>query len=213
MYDVSGIKGAGVEPVLKKDWEHIVGSELFSLCIKDLQRTGSTDLFFSYSSWHTGYHHSQINDTSFLQSSAYLHDQGRPVIAIWGMGMSQEQHDVASLVRLIKWIKDVTPGGAYVFAGTPSHWRTRDGDCDTDPEFEEVWKVVDGVSDHSILSWNTPCLFLSVSLAVQFQPLSFRLLIVKKRPPQFPCSSFLVLFFFFFLTPPDLSVVCRPFRK
>lgn len=76
----------------------------------------------------------------------YLHEAGKPVIAIWGMGMSHDQHDPASLLRLIKWIKEVTPGGAYIFAGMPSHWRTRDGDADAREEFAELWRNIDCVS-------------------------------------------------------------------
>lgn len=65
------------------------------------------------------------------------------------MGMSNDAHDVDSLIRLVRWIKQVTPGGAYVFAGTPSHWRTKDGDCDTRPEFDALWAEVDCVSPFS----------------------------------------------------------------
>lgn len=129
MYDVSGIKGSDVEPALKEDWDHIV-SKSVCRCGKELIDHLSA----------------QIHDTNFLQSPAYLHERGRPVIAIWGMGMSNDAHDVESLIRLVRWIKQVTPGGAYVFAGTPSHWRTRDGDCDTRPEFDALWAEVDCVS-------------------------------------------------------------------
>lgn len=66
------------------------------------------------------------------------------------MGMKHEKHDPASLVRLLKWIQKITPGGVYIFAGTPSHWRTRDGDADADVAFDEVWQNVDCVSDADI---------------------------------------------------------------
>jgi hypothetical protein len=66
------------------------------------------------------------------------------------MGMGHENHDAASLVRLLKWMKDVSPRGAYIYAGSPSHWRTRDGDCDEDPAFDEVWRNVDCVRFFSV---------------------------------------------------------------
>jgi len=107
----------------------------------------------------------------------YLHEKGRPVIAIWGalshnsaptgpstdqivsvlgpkgMGMAHEKHDAPSLARLLEWIKDTTPQGAYIFAGSPSHWRTRDGDCDADPDFDRVWRKVDCVSSNFHLAF------------------------------------------------------------
>jgi hypothetical protein len=59
--------------------------------------------------------------------------------------MSNDNHSPASLVRLLDWIQGTVPNGAYIFAGSPSHWRTRDGDCDHDPAFEEVWRKVQNV--------------------------------------------------------------------
>ena len=32
-----------------------------------------------------------------------------------------------------------TPGGAYIIAGVPAHWRTSTGDADRNPEFVNVW--------------------------------------------------------------------------
>lgn len=61
------------------------------------------------------------------------------------MGMSNDNHSPASLVRLLDWIQGAFPNGAYIFAGSPSHWRTRDGDCDDDPAFVEVWRRVQNV--------------------------------------------------------------------
>jgi hypothetical protein len=61
------------------------------------------------------------------------------------MGMKHEKHDPVSLVRLLRWIKGASAESAYIFAGCPSHWRTRDGDCDANPAFDQVWQNVDSV--------------------------------------------------------------------
>lgn len=71
--------------------------------------------------------------------------------------MSNDQHSPASLVRLLEWIQALSPNGIYIFAGSPSHWRTRDGDCDPDPNFSEVWRRVQNVS--------LPILYLSGTIA------------------------------------------------
>ncbi len=62
------------------------------------------------------------------------------------MGFAHDQHDPVSLLRLIEWIRNVTPGGAYIFAGVPSHWRDGEGDADHNKKFFEVWQTVDCVS-------------------------------------------------------------------
>jgi hypothetical protein len=62
------------------------------------------------------------------------------------MGFANDQHDPASLLSLIEWIRTVTPGGAYIFAGVPSHWRDSEEDADSDERFFEVWQAVDCVS-------------------------------------------------------------------
>ncbi|KAH8082638.1 hypothetical protein HD553DRAFT_62746 [Filobasidium floriforme] len=87
-----------------------------------------------------------MNDRKIFQDPMYLREAGRPVIAIWGMGMKHEKHDPVSLVRLLRWIKEASAESAYIFAGCPSHWRTRDGDCDANPAFDQVWQNVDSMS-------------------------------------------------------------------
>ncbi|KAI5452587.1 hypothetical protein NCC49_000748 [Naganishia albida] len=87
-----------------------------------------------------------LNDLRVTDSPAYLHENGSPVLAIWGMGMSNDHHSPASLVRLLEWIQALKPNGIHIFAGSPSHWRTRDGDCDPDSNFSEVWRRVQNIS-------------------------------------------------------------------
>lgn len=40
---------------------------------------------------------------------------------------------------ITSYIRNVTPGGAYIVAGTPAHWRTAESDADRNPEFLDVW--------------------------------------------------------------------------
>lgn len=53
-----------------------------------------------------------------LQS--YLHEDGRPILVIWGFGFSDRGHDPAKLVRLIEWLRTSVEGGLWLMAGTPS---------------------------------------------------------------------------------------------
>lgn len=71
--------------------------------------------------------------------------------------MANDEHSPTSLVRLLEWIQAIAPNGMHVFAGSPSHWRTRDGDCDPDPNFSEVWRRVQNVRLELILDrWKRP---------------------------------------------------------
>ncbi|KAI8983325.1 hypothetical protein BD414DRAFT_418734 [Trametes punicea] len=76
---------------------------------------------------------------AILDSPAYLREQGRPVIALWGFGMSDAHHTPAMVRAVTRYIRDNTPGGAYIMAGVPAHWRTSVMDADPDPEFVKVW--------------------------------------------------------------------------
>ncbi|KAI0651403.1 hypothetical protein C8Q79DRAFT_933198 [Trametes meyenii] len=80
-----------------------------------------------------------IRRKAILDSPAYLREQGRPVVALWGFGMSDAHHSPAMVRAVARFIRDNTPGGAYIMAGVPAHWRTSVMDADPDPEFVRVW--------------------------------------------------------------------------
>ncbi|KAI0638931.1 hypothetical protein C8Q77DRAFT_17830 [Trametes polyzona] len=80
-----------------------------------------------------------IRRKAILDSPAYLREQGRPVVALWGFGMSDAHHSPAMVRAVARFIRDNTPGGAYIMAGVPAHWRTSVMDADPDPEFVKVW--------------------------------------------------------------------------
>jgi hypothetical protein len=62
------------------------------------------------------------------------------------MGFASDNHDPTSLLRLVAFLRSTTPGGAYIFAGAPSHWREGEGDADPDGRFHQLWRAVDCVS-------------------------------------------------------------------
>ncbi|TFK37396.1 hypothetical protein BDQ12DRAFT_750835, partial [Crucibulum laeve] len=86
-----------------------------------------------------------------LESASYLKENGKPVIALWGFGFDGRGH-TPSLVRLItKFFRDSTPGGAYIMAGTPAHWRTAESDADRNAGFLDVWlNEVDAISPWTV---------------------------------------------------------------
>ena len=40
---------------------------------------------------------------------------------------------------IAQFFRNNTPGGVYIMAGTPTHWRKGEGDADRNPDFLEVW--------------------------------------------------------------------------
>ena len=51
----------------------------------------------------------------------YLHEQGRPVLGLWGLGFRDRSHDPASVVRLVQNLRAITPGGLYIWGGGKVH--------------------------------------------------------------------------------------------
>ncbi|RDX43917.1 hypothetical protein OH76DRAFT_1487477 [Lentinus brumalis] len=80
-----------------------------------------------------------IRRKAILDSPAYLREQGRPVVALWGFGMSDAHHSPATVRAITRFIRNNTPGGAYIMAGVPAHWRTSVMDADPNPEFVRVY--------------------------------------------------------------------------
>ncbi|KAG7439521.1 uncharacterized protein BT62DRAFT_976782 [Guyanagaster necrorhizus] len=80
-----------------------------------------------------------VREKGVLDSPNYLHEKGKPVIALWGFGFAEAGHTPALLRAITNSIRNLTPGGAYLMAGTPTHWRTSESDADPDPRFLDVW--------------------------------------------------------------------------
>ncbi|KAL5495884.1 hypothetical protein ACEPAI_1348 [Sanghuangporus weigelae] len=78
-------------------------------------------------------------DKRILDSPNYLKEGGRPVIALWGFGFAGRGHSPDTVRKILRHIRSVTPGGAYIMAGTPTHWRMLRADADPNPEFLSVW--------------------------------------------------------------------------
>jgi hypothetical protein len=61
-----------------------------------------------------------VKDKDILDSPYYLKERGQPVVAIWGFGFQEAHHDPNKVASIVRHIKSVTPGGAYVWGGGKS---------------------------------------------------------------------------------------------
>ncbi|MCA1220132.1 glycoside hydrolase family 71/99-like protein [Streptomyces sp. 8L] len=77
-------------------------------------------------------------------SPLYAHEGGKPVVELWGLGVTNRAGTVESCLEIINWFKDK---GVYVIGGVPRGWRT---DSNAKAGFAPVYAALNMVSP-----WNT----------------------------------------------------------
>ena len=84
------------------------------------------------------------------QDPAYLHHDGRPVVAVWGVGFNNKikprRYSLADCKDLVTFLKE---DGCTVMLGVPTGWPSLDRDALPDPEFHALLKRADIVSRRS----------------------------------------------------------------
>jgi len=88
----------------------------------------------------------QIKVTNQAGTKTYLHHNGKPVVAIWGVGFPDRPYDIRNigLDRLIDFLKnDPQYGGCTVMLGVPTFWRDLNADCIHDPYLHDLIRMAD----------------------------------------------------------------------
>jgi hypothetical protein len=89
------------------------------------------------------------NDLKITRSPAYLKENGKPVVSIWGLGVANRLEDTSIGTEMVRWFK--TEGHATVMGGVPSSWRSPSiVDAQTDPAWSEVYKQLDIIQPWSV---------------------------------------------------------------
>ncbi len=83
---------------------------------------------------------------------AYLHDHGKPVVAVWGIGFSDHRdYTLDECKQLIEFLKnDPEAGNCTVMVGVPAHWRELTADAVSDPKLLDVIAEADIVSPWTV---------------------------------------------------------------
>lgn len=83
---------------------------------------------------------------------AYLHQDGKPVVAVWGVGFNDgRQYTLDECERLIRFLKhDPRYGGWTVMLGVPTGWRMLERDSVRDPRLHDVIRQADIVSPWTV---------------------------------------------------------------
>lgn len=89
---------------------------------------------------------------------AYLRHNGKPVVAVWGVGFSDNRkYTLDDCERLVRFLSDDPDyGGCTVMLGVPSWWRTLERDAVNDPKLLEVIRLADIVSPWAVGRYGTP---------------------------------------------------------
>ncbi|MGB0743049.1 MAG: glycoside hydrolase family 71/99-like protein [Opitutales bacterium] len=80
-----------------------------------------------------------------LEDPNYLKEDGKPLVAIWGVGFSDgRKYTLDEVSTLIDFLKnDPVYGGCTVMLGVPTYWRTLKNDAVSDPKLHDVIRSAD----------------------------------------------------------------------
>ncbi|MCB1233109.1 MAG: xylosidase/arabinosidase, partial [Verrucomicrobiae bacterium] len=93
-------------------------------------------------------------EAAITDDPAYLHHEGRPLVAVWGIGFSDDRKyslsDCAEVVDFLK--KD----GCSVMLGIPTWWREGSHDATNDPALLDLLSKADVLSPWTVGRYRTP---------------------------------------------------------
>jgi hypothetical protein len=82
------------------------------------------------------------NDLKITSSRAYLRDHGKPIVAIWALGLA-----------IVNWFKNTAH--AVVVGGVPAGWRTQSADSSANPGWKDVYDALDIVQPWTVGRYRT----------------------------------------------------------
>jgi len=88
-----------------------------------------------------------VNAMLLTKSPRYLRHNGKPVVAIWGFGFAGRKDTPEQAQTVINYFK---AAGCTVIGGVPTHWRTLNGDAQSDPAWAAVFRSFDVISPWSV---------------------------------------------------------------
>ena len=94
------------------------------------------------------------SEMKITQDTAYLRHNGRPLVAVWGIGFSDDrQYSLQECRDLVTWLKS---DGCSVMLGVPSWWREGTRDAVDDPLLQKIIGQADVVSPWTVGRYQNP---------------------------------------------------------
>lgn len=95
-----------------------------------------------------------LNQIGLIGGKSYLYINGKPVVAIWGLGFGDGHHvaDPEIALQIIRWFQHQ---GAIVVGGVPSNWSSLSGDSTDDPRWKDVYAAMDIVQPWTVGRYNS----------------------------------------------------------
>jgi len=87
-----------------------------------------------------------VKATNQTGAKTYLHHNGKPLVAIWGVGFPDRPYNIRNigLERLIDFLRnDPKYGGCAIMLGVPTFWRDLNADCLHDPYLHDLIRMAD----------------------------------------------------------------------
>jgi hypothetical protein len=90
--------------------------------------------------------------TKDARDKAYLRHNGKPVVAVWGIGFNDNhEYSLDECAKLVDFLKnDPDYGGCTVVLGVPTWWRTHYNDCVDDKKVVEIALAADIISPWTV---------------------------------------------------------------
>jgi hypothetical protein len=131
-------------------------NHVLDLCRQGANKYGRTySIMYDLTGMPADYMDNVIRDWKYLvkimkitkdpDDKAYQQHNGKPVVAIWGVGFNNKQYTAKECEKFIDFLKnDPVYGGCTVMLGVPREWRSRGG------EYMEVYKKADILSPWTV---------------------------------------------------------------
>jgi hypothetical protein len=93
-----------------------------------------------------------VDDLHITKSPAYLHDNGKPVLELWGFGISDRPGDPDEVQNLINDLKSGQGGlrSVTLIGGVPARWRTQGAGTKPDPAWSQIYLSFDVLSPWTV---------------------------------------------------------------
>ncbi len=97
-----------------------------------------------------------VDTYDVLKQKGYVHQDGKPVIAIWGIGFKERGLTTATFTKILDYFQNSADEKyqAYVMGGVPSGWRTLDRDSETGSDWANIYNSLDMISPWSVGRYN-----------------------------------------------------------